>query len=199
VAAVVQAEQDARCEFDGRGSNAKACPALKVVEEGLQGLVQDLLGGLGRMDVPPARPMAGPGIQFLDVQTLQCVLDIAGDGRPVGVRDDLDGLGFGRFTQVRPGSEQLIEHDGFLRRRQGLAGGLVAQRRALTLPFVVLIVHGRFLVAAASEPARAELWSSGHGSPLPLPGCSRAAGTKEGRPARWLASPHLATPAGSYA
>jgi hypothetical protein len=40
VAAVVQAEQDARCEFDGRGSNAKACPALKVVEEGLQGLVQ---------------------------------------------------------------------------------------------------------------------------------------------------------------
>ena len=113
MAAVVEAEQDARCEFDGRGSNAKACPALKVVEEGLQGLVQDLLGGLGRMDVPPARPMAGPGIQLLDVQTLQCVLDIAGDGRPVGVRDDLDGLGFGRFTQVRPGSEQLIEHDGF--------------------------------------------------------------------------------------
>jgi len=58
VAAVVQAEQDAHCEFDGRGSNAKVGPALKVVEEGLQGLVQDLVGGLGRMDVTPARLMA---------------------------------------------------------------------------------------------------------------------------------------------
>jgi len=33
----------------------------------------------------------------------------------------------------------------------------------------------------------------------PLPGCSRAVGTKEGRPARWLAPPHLVTPADSYA
>ncbi len=60
------------------------------------------------------------GIQLLDVQTLQSVLDIVGDGRPVGVRHDLDGVGFGRFTQVRPGSEQLIEHGGFLRRGQGV-------------------------------------------------------------------------------
>ena len=116
MSAVVQAEQDAGCEFDGRGSNAKVGPALKVVEEGLQ----DLVGGLGRMDVTPARPMAGPGIQLLDVQTLQCVLNIVGDSRPVGVRHDLDGVGFGRFTQVRPGGEQLIEHGGFLRRGQGV-------------------------------------------------------------------------------
>ena len=120
MAAVVQAEQDAHCEFGGRGSNAKVGPALKVVEEGLQGLVQDLVGGLGRMDVTPARLMAGPGIQLLDVQTLQSVLNIVGDGRPVGVRHELDGVGFGRFTQVRPGSEQLIEHGGLLRRGQGV-------------------------------------------------------------------------------
>ena len=58
MAAVVQAKQDARRKFDGRGSNAKVGPALKVVQEGLQGLVQDLIRGLGRMDVTPARPMA---------------------------------------------------------------------------------------------------------------------------------------------
>ena len=84
MAAVVQAEQDARRKFDGCGSHAEAGPALKVVQEGLQGLVQDLIRGLGRMDVTPARPVAGPGVQLLDVQALQGVLDIVGDSRPVG-------------------------------------------------------------------------------------------------------------------
>lgn len=70
MAAVLQAEQDARCEFDGRGSNAKACPALKVVEEGLQGLVQDLLGGLGRMDVP--RPGRWPARVFSSSMSRPC-------------------------------------------------------------------------------------------------------------------------------
>src|ERR1035438_42530 len=74
VTAVVQAEQDARRKFDGYGSHAEVGPALKVVQEGLQGLVQDLIRGLGRMDITPARPVAGPGVQLLDVQALQGVL-----------------------------------------------------------------------------------------------------------------------------
>jgi hypothetical protein len=120
VTAVVQAEQDTRGKFDGCGSRAEAGPALKVVQEGLQGLVQDLIRGLGRMDVTPARPVAGPGVQLLDVHALQGVLDIAGDSRPVGVRHDLGGAGFGQLAQVRPGSEQLIQHCGFLGRGQGV-------------------------------------------------------------------------------
>jgi len=71
VAAVVEAEQDARRKFDGCGARAEVGPALKVVEEGLQGAVQDLIGGLGRMDVTPAPPIAGPGVQLLDIQALQ--------------------------------------------------------------------------------------------------------------------------------
>ena len=120
MAAVVQAEQDAGGKFYGCGSRAEAGPALKVVQEGLQGLVQDLIRGLGRMDVTPARPVAGPGIQLLDVQALQGVLDIVGDSRPVGVRHDPGGVGFSQLAQVRPGSEQLIQHGGFLRRGQGV-------------------------------------------------------------------------------
>jgi len=120
VAAVVQAEQDARRKFDGCGSNAEVGPALKVVEEGLQGLVQNLVGGLGRMDVTPARPIADPGVQLLDVQALQGALDIVGDGRPIVVCQELDGVGFGRFTQVRPGGEQLVEYGGFLGRGKGV-------------------------------------------------------------------------------
>ncbi len=72
------------------------------------------------MDVTSARPVAGPGIQLLDVQALQRTLDIVGDSRPVGVRQDLDGVGFGRFTQFRPGGEQLVEDGGFLGRGQGV-------------------------------------------------------------------------------
>ena len=67
----------------GCGSHAEAGPALKVVEEGLQGLVQDLIRGLGRMDGTPARPVADPVVQLLDVQALQGVLDIVGNSRPV--------------------------------------------------------------------------------------------------------------------
>ena len=48
------------------------------------------------------------------------ILRIAGDSRPVGARHDLGSIGFGRLAQVRPGSEQLIQHGGFLRRGQGL-------------------------------------------------------------------------------
>jgi hypothetical protein len=111
---------DTRGEFDGCGSHAEAGPALKVVQEGLQGLVQDLIRGLGRMDVTPARPVAGLGVQLLDAEALQGVLHIVGDSRPVGARHDQDGVDFGRLAQVRPGSEQLIQHGGFLRRGQGL-------------------------------------------------------------------------------
>ena len=118
--AVVQAEHDTRRKFDGCGSHAEAGPALKVVQEGLQDLVQDLIRGLGRMDVTPARLVAGPGVQLLDAEALQGVVHIVGDSRPVGVRHDLGGVGFGRLAQVRPGSEQLIQHGRFLRRGQGL-------------------------------------------------------------------------------
>ena len=118
--AAVQAEQDTRGKFDGSGSHAQVGPALKVVQEGLQGLIQDLIRGLGRMDVTPARPVAGPGVQLLDVQALQGVLDIVGDSRPVGARHDPGSVGFSQLAQVRPGSEQLIQHGGFLRRGQGL-------------------------------------------------------------------------------
>ena len=86
MAAVVQAGQDARRKFGGCGSQAEASPAVKVVEEGLQGLVQDLVGGFSRMDVAPARPAAGPGVQFLDVPALQGAFDIVGDSHPVGAR-----------------------------------------------------------------------------------------------------------------
>ena len=110
MAAVVQAEHDARRKFDRCGSHAEAGTVLKVVQEGLQGLVQDLIRGLGRMDVAPARPVAGPGAQLLDAQAQQGVLHIAGDSRPVGARHGLGGAGFGRLAQVRPGSEQLIQH-----------------------------------------------------------------------------------------
>jgi hypothetical protein len=44
--AVVQAEQDTRRKFGGCGSHAEAGPALKVVQEGLRDLVQDLIRGL---------------------------------------------------------------------------------------------------------------------------------------------------------
>ena len=116
--AVVQAEDDACCKFGGCGSHAEAGPALKVVPEGLQDLVQDLIRGLGRMDVTPGRLVAGPGVQLLDAQALQGVFHLVGDGRPVGARQELGGVGFGRLAQVRPGGEQLIQHGGFLRRGQ---------------------------------------------------------------------------------
>ncbi len=118
--AVVQAGQDAGGKSGGCRSHAEAGPALKVVQDGLQGLVQDLIRGLGRMDVTPARPVAGPGVQLLDAQPLQGVLHIVGDSRPVGSRHDLGGAGSGQLAQVRPGSEQLIQHGGFLGRGQGL-------------------------------------------------------------------------------
>ena len=87
----------------------------------MQGLVQDLVGGLGRMDVTPAWPVAGPGVQLLDAEALQGVLHIVGDSRPVGARHDPAGVGFGRLAQIRPGSEERsIQHGGFLRRGQGL-------------------------------------------------------------------------------
>jgi len=56
-------------------------PALKVVQEELQDLVQDLIGRLGRMDVTPTRPVADPGVQLLDTQTLR--LSPSRTGRPV--------------------------------------------------------------------------------------------------------------------
>jgi hypothetical protein len=116
----VQAEQDARRKFSRGGSHAEAGPAVKVVQEGLQDLIQDLIGGLGRMDVTPARPVAGPDVQLLDAEgRLQGILHIVGDSRPVGARHDLGGVGFGRLAQVRPGGEQLIQHGGFLGRGQG--------------------------------------------------------------------------------
>jgi hypothetical protein len=62
--------------------------------------------------------IAGPGVQLLDAETLQGIFHIAGDSRPVGARQELGGVGFGRLAQVRPGSEQLIQHSGFLRRGQ---------------------------------------------------------------------------------
>ncbi len=68
MAAVVQAEQYPGRKFDGCGSHAETGPALKVVQEGLQGLVQDLIRGLGRMDITPARPVAGPDVQLLDAK-----------------------------------------------------------------------------------------------------------------------------------
>jgi hypothetical protein len=72
------------------------------------------------MDVTPARLVAGPGIQLLDVQALQGVLHIVGDSRPVGARQELDVVGIGQLAQVRPGGEQLIQHGGFLRHGQGV-------------------------------------------------------------------------------
>ena len=108
------------------GSHAEASPAVKVIEDGLQGLVQDLVGGFSRMDVASARLVAGPRVQFLDVPALQGAFDIVGDNHPVSVGHDLDGVGFGGLAQVRPGSEQFIEHGGFLGRGQSL------QRRPVT-------------------------------------------------------------------
>jgi len=56
VTAVVQAEQDTRGKFGGCGTHAEAGPALKVIQEGLQDLVQDLIRGLGRAGVTSIRP-----------------------------------------------------------------------------------------------------------------------------------------------
>jgi hypothetical protein len=53
-------------------------------------------------------------------QPLQGVLDVAGDSRPVGACHDLGGAGFSQLAQVRPGSEQLVQHGGFLGRGQGV-------------------------------------------------------------------------------
>jgi hypothetical protein len=66
-------------------TSEEAGPALKVVEEGLQGLIEELGGGLGRIDVAEARTIPGPGVQLVDVQPLQDGLDVVGDGRPPGV------------------------------------------------------------------------------------------------------------------
>src|SRR5271165_2406836 len=71
------------------------------------------------------------------------------------------------------------------------------QRQPKHAEAITAINHLAVMGTDLEESGRAELWSSGHGSPLPLPGCSREAGTEEGRPARWLAPPRLATPAGS--
>ena len=86
----------------------------------MQDFVQNLIRGLGRMDATPARLVAGPGVQLLNAQALQGVLHIVGDSRLVGARHDVGGVGLGRLAQVRPGSEQLIQHGGFLRRGQGV-------------------------------------------------------------------------------
>jgi hypothetical protein len=85
--------------------------------------------------------MVGPGVQLVDVQPLQDGLNVVGDGRPPGVFHELRGVSFGRFTQVRPGGEQLIEHGSFLGRGQGV------QRQPL-------VAHMLSLPAARSNDPR---------------------------------------------
>jgi transposase len=53
----VQTEQHSRRNLRRGGFHAEASSALKVVEEGLQGLIEDLAGRLDRIDVAEARPM----------------------------------------------------------------------------------------------------------------------------------------------
>jgi hypothetical protein len=68
--ALVQAWQNAVSEFDGRGSHAERGAAFESMQEGSQRLVQDLVGGLDRMNVAAAGPISGVAVQFLEVKTL---------------------------------------------------------------------------------------------------------------------------------
>jgi hypothetical protein len=72
------------------------------------------------MDVTAARLMPGSGVQLIDVQALQSALDIVSDGQPVGALHEPGGVGLGRFTQFRPGGEQLVEHGGLLGPREAV-------------------------------------------------------------------------------
>jgi len=47
-------------------------PVVKVVEKGLQGLVVDLVRGLGRIDITEPRPMAGRGARWLSRSRRGC-------------------------------------------------------------------------------------------------------------------------------
>ncbi len=67
-----------------------------------------------------ARPDLRQPAEAYAAQALQGVLDIVGDSRPVGARHDPGGAGFSQLAQVRPGSEQLIQHGGFLGCGQGV-------------------------------------------------------------------------------
>ena len=163
----------------------KLGPALKVVQEGLQDLIQDLIRGLGRMDVTPARPVADPDVQLPDAEALQGVLRIVGDSRPVGARHDLGGIGFSQLAQVRPGSEQLIQHGGLLPRGQGV------QRRPLIAHPCSPFALGRSLLEYHRTGARARTGrtrATGGAAQRPILGCH---GCATPAPARRSATPGL--------
>jgi hypothetical protein len=85
----------------------------------VQGFVQDLRGGLHRVDVAPARPVSGAAAQCLDVQVTQGVGDLAGDHGAVFGPQEPGGVGFGEWSKVGSGVEQFVEHGGLLVGGQG--------------------------------------------------------------------------------
>ncbi len=68
VAALVQAKQHSRGDFDGRGSQAQLGAAIEVFQEGVQRLIQDFVGGLGRRTYP--RPGWYPAWPFSSSMSL---------------------------------------------------------------------------------------------------------------------------------
>jgi hypothetical protein len=81
--ACIQPAQDAHRQLHSRRHHAQLAAANKVVEERLQGLVEDLIGGLARIDVAPTGVVSRPAVELVDVVKAQSGLDISGDRGPV--------------------------------------------------------------------------------------------------------------------
>jgi hypothetical protein len=94
VPACVQPAQDAHRQLHYRRRHAQLAAANEVVEERLQGLVEDLVGGLACIDVAPSGVVSRPAVELVDVVKAQCGLYVVGDRGPVLIDQPPPGEGF---------------------------------------------------------------------------------------------------------
>src|SRR6516225_5277475 len=79
----------------------------------LDGLAEQLPGGIGGLDVPAALT-SGPAIELVDGQSAQVPLHVIGDSTGIDVDEKAVGDLLGLLTEFGMPAEQRIEHDSLL-------------------------------------------------------------------------------------
>src|SRR6266487_4361475 len=87
----------------------------------LEGLAEQLPGGIGGLDVPAALT-SGPAIELTDGQGAQVPLHVIGDSTGIDVDEKAVGDLLGLLTEFGMPAEQRIEHDSFLARIERVEG-----------------------------------------------------------------------------
>ncbi|MDN5855396.1 MAG: hypothetical protein L0K86_21640 [Actinomycetia bacterium] len=67
----MQAMQDAHRQLHGGDHHAQPCVPLQIVEERLQQFVEDLGGGVHRMQVADTWSVSDPAVEFIDLHESQ--------------------------------------------------------------------------------------------------------------------------------